>query len=189
MRGKRTRKRIFLGPEGFSERSYGRYLQQIADNHNLPIHIDCNNVTGGGDPLKVVEESIRLMKRNSRNHGDYLVKAIMLDSDKLGRSIDRDNKIGPLAAEHNVKLVYSKPNFEVFLLRHFPGYENKSPPAEASLSELVKVWPEYRKGIDARSIYRQLGEDGFMRACTVEGTLRDFLISIGFDRIFPDLRT
>lgn len=188
MHGRKRRKRIFLGTEGFSERSYGRYLQQIADYHNLPIHIDCNNVTGGGDPLKVVEESIRLMKRNSRNHGDYLVKAIMLDSDKLGRSNDRDNRIRPLIAEDNVKLVYSEPNFEAFLLRHFPGCGNKRPPADASLPELAKIWPEYFKGLDARSIYKQLGEDGLMRACTVEDSLRDFLLSMGFGRIFPELR-
>ncbi len=188
MQGRKTRKRIFLGPEGFSERSYGRYLRLIADKHNLPVHIDCNYVTGGGDPLKVVDESIKLMKRNSRNHGDYLVKAVMLDSDKLGRSIDRDNKIRALAAENNVKLVYSEPNFEAFLLRHFPGCENKRPPADASLSELKKVWPEYYKGIDARSIFKKLGEDGLLRASMVEDSLRDFLISIGFDRTFSSLR-
>ena len=188
MQGRKTRKRIFLGPEGFSERSYGRYLQQIADFHNLPIHIDCNKVTGGGDPLKVVEKSLYLMERNSRNHGNYLVKAVMLDSDKLGRSIDRDNKIRALAAEHNVKLIYSEPNFEAFLLRHFPRYGNKRPPAQASLTELEKVWPEYYKGIDARSIFKKLGENGLLRACTVEDSLRDFLVSIGFGRIFSDLR-
>lgn len=188
MQGRKTRKRIFLGSEGFSERNYGQYVRLIAEKYNLPIHIDCNYVTGGGDPLKVVEESIRLMKRNSRNHGDYLVKAIMLDADKLGRSNDRDNRIRPLASSGKIKLLYSSPNFEAFLLRHFPGYETKRPPADVSLSELAKVWPEYFKGIDARSIYKQLGEDGLMRACTVEDSLKDFLIGIGFDRIFPDLR-
>ena len=188
MQGRKTRKRIFLGSEGISERNYGQYLRLIAEKYNLLIHIDCNYVTGGGDPLKVVEESIRRMKWNSKNRGDYLVKAIMLDADKLGRSNDRDNKIRPLVSSGNIRLLYSTPNFEAFLLRHFPGYENKSPPADASLSELAKVWPEYRKGIDARSIYKQLGEDGLVRACTVEDSLRDFLTSIGFGEIFADLR-
>ena len=188
MQGRKTRKRIFLGCEGTSERNYGRYLRLIAEDHRLPIHIDCNYVIGGGDPLKVVQESIKLMKSNSRYHGDYLVKAVMLDSDKLRRSVDRDNKIRPLAAEHNVKLVYSNPNFEAFLLRHFPGCENKRPPADTALSELEKVWPEYHKGIDARSIHKQLGEDGLRRACAVEDSLRHFLFSIGFNRIFPELR-
>ena len=188
MQGRKTRKRIFLGSEGISERNYGQYLRMIASNHNLQIHIDCNYVTGGGDPLKVVQESIKLMKRHSRNHGDYLVKAVMLDSDKLGRSTDRDNKIKPLAADHDVKLLYSDPNFEAFLLRHFPGCESKRPSAEASLSELEKIWPAYLKGIDARSIYKQMGEDGLLRACTVEDSLRDFLTVIGFGEIFADLR-
>ena len=188
MQGRKPRKRIFLGSEGISERNYGQFLKFIADNHNLQIHIDCNYVTGGGDPLKVVQESIRLMKRNSRNHGDYLVKAIMLDSDKLGRSTDRDNKIPPLVVGHDMKLIYSDPNFEAFLLRHFPGCENKKPPAKTAISELKKAWPDYYKGIDARSIYKQLGKDGLMRACTVEDSLRDFLTVIGFGEIFADLR-
>ena len=187
MQGRKPRKRVFLGSEGTSERNYGQYLRLIADSHNLQIHIDCNYVTGGGDPLKVVQESINLMKRNSRNHGDYLVKAIMLDSDKLGRSVDRDNKIKPLVTGSDIKLIYSTPNFEAFLLRHFLGCENKRPPADTALSELKKVWPVYFKGIDARSIYKQLSEGGLIRACTVEGSLRDFLISIGFGEIFPDL--
>ena len=187
MQGRKKRKRIFLGSEGISERSYGVFLQQIADFNNLPIHIDCNHVVGGGDPLKVVEDSINRMKRKSKNREDYLIKAIMLDADKLGHSIDRDNKIRPLAAEHNLKLVYSEPNFEAFLLRHFTGCERKRPPAYASLSELEKVWPDYTKGIDHKSLYARLGEDGLLRACTVEDSLRDFLLSMGFDRIFPNL--
>ena len=64
MQGRKPRKRIFLGSEGISERNYGQFLKLIADNHNLQIHIDCNYVTGGGDPLKVVQESIRLMMSN-----------------------------------------------------------------------------------------------------------------------------
>ena len=188
MQGRNTRKRIFLGSEGISERNYGQYLRLIAEKYNLPIHIDCNYVTGGGDPLKVVEVSIKLMKRNSRNHGDYLVKAIMLDADKLGRSNDRDNRIRPLVSSGNIRLLYSTPNFEAFLLRHISGCESKRPPADVSLSELAKVWPEYFKGIDARSIYKRLGEDGLMRVCTVEDSLRDFLLSMGFGRIFPELR-
>ena len=119
MQGRKTRIRIFLGSEGLSERNYGQYLRLIANNHSLPIHIDCNYVTGGGDPLKIVEESSKLMKRNSRNHGDYLVKAIMLDSDKLGRSIDRDNKIRQLISGSDIRLLYSSPNFEACSMEHF----------------------------------------------------------------------
>ena len=130
MQGRKTRKRIFLGSEGLSERNYGQYLRLIANNHSLPIHIDCNYVTGGGDPLKIVEESSKLMKRNSRNHGDYLVKAIILDSDKLGRSIDRDNKIRQLISGSDIRLLYSSPNFEAWFdgtfLRSFLHYQSSS---------------------------------------------------------------
>ena len=171
---RKPRKRIFLGSEGTSERNYGRYLKLIADKHDLSIHTDCDYVTGGGDPLKIVQESIKLIKRNSRNHGEYLVKAIMLDSDKLGRSPDRDDKIKPLVADGDIRLIYSRPNFEAFLLRHFPECVHKRPPASISLSELKKIWPSYAKGVDARSLYYKLGEDGLKRIVRVEDDLRDF---------------
>ena len=180
---RKPRKRVFLGSEGISERNYGQYLRIIADKHNLQIHLDCDYTIGGGDPLTIVEESIKLLNRNTTRHGEYWVKAIMLDSDKLGDKAARDNLIPTLIKRNNIKLIYSTPNFEALLLRHFRGCENRIPPAKKSLNELRKVWPNYTKGVDANSLYRQLREDGLWRAVNVEDDLRDFLKSIGFRNI------
>ncbi len=145
MARRKPRKRVFLGSEGISERNYGQYLRKIADEHDLQIHLDCVLPIGGGDPLTIVEESIKSLNRNTTRHGEYWVKAIMLDSDKLGDNAERDNLIPPLIERNNIKLIYSTPNFEALLLRHFPGCENRIPPAKESLNELRKVWPNYTK--------------------------------------------
>ena len=107
----------------------------------------------------------------------------MLDSDKLGVTTERDIIIPQLAERSNIKLIYSVPNFEAFLLRHFEGCENRMPPANESLNELRNVWPNYAKGVDAKTLYRQLGKEGLRRAVNSEDDLRDFLVSIGFRNI------
>ena len=183
MARRKPRTRVFLGSEGISERNYGQYLRLIADKHHLQIHLDCVYPIGGGDPLKIVQESIKLLKRNSKSHGEYRVKAVMLDSDKLGVTTERDIIIPQLAERSNIKLIYSVPNFEAFLLRHFEGCENRMPPANESLNELRNVWPNYAKGVDAKTLYRQLGKEGLRRAVNSEDDLRDFLVSIGFRNI------
>lgn len=177
----RPRKRVFFSCEGISERNYAQYIRKIAEDNNLPIYFDCKNVIGGGDPLKIVEDSIKIIQRNIRNHGGYVAKTIMLDSDKLGASKERDSKIPGLIRKHKINLIYSNPNIEGLLLRHFQGYENAIPSVSKSMSELQKVWPEYFKGVDAKTLYRKLGPEGLKRACQVEMNLRDFLISIGFN--------
>ena len=80
MARRKPRKRVFLGSEGSSERNYGQYLRLIADKHHLQIHLDCVYPIGGGDPLSIVQESIKLIKRESRNHGEYRVNDVVDDS-------------------------------------------------------------------------------------------------------------
>src|SRR5690606_9502747 len=167
--------------EGISERNYGQFLRLVAEKHGLPIFLDCKNVIDGGDPLKIVEESIKQMERSIRNHGNYAVKAIMLDSDKLGETKSRDDKIPALVRKYNVKLIYSRPNIEALLLRHFNGCEHLNPPANRCLAELQKVWPEYYKGVDSKTLYQKLGIEGLRRACQAEADLNEFLVSIGFN--------
>jgi len=65
-------KRVFLGCEGESERSYGAWLQKIAQDLKLPITIDTYPDTGGGDqPHQIIERCLIEMKR-SRDCEDHI---------------------------------------------------------------------------------------------------------------------
>jgi len=83
------RTRIYFGCEGQSEQSYGKRLNEIADEVSLHLHFD-NDVLqpGGGDPLELV----RLRSFASARRGESAA------SSRIGRFCwtgTNSNKIQP----------------------------------------------------------------------------------------------
>ena len=178
------RKRIFFASEGVSERNYGTYLQRIVDSQNLPIHIDSQRmIIGGGDPLKIVKESVKLLTKNrkKRNKEEYKHRVVMLDKDTLGQNNNRDQQIQRIVTENDLQLIYNDPNFESLALHHLQNCQNLRPPANQTLAVLRANWPNYKKGMPATDLYKKLGIEGLKLATTVEPGLKEFAELIGID--------
>lgn len=175
----RLRRRVFVGCEGPSERSYSRWLQAQCDRTGLHIHLD-THLAGGGDPLAIVEASISAMRRKERALGRYQLKIVLLDSDKLGRDPRRDALIAPRAARAGVRLLYQEWEHEALLLRHFPRHGDKRPPAGQGERALRRVWRTYRKPADALELNQKLDASALHRAMAVEIELARFLQELGF---------
>ncbi len=180
------RKRVFLGCEGESERGYGVWLHFLADDiDSLHLHIDpFIPGTGGGDPLSVVERSIKEMRRRAKQEG-YIARGILLDGDRLGEDRARDQRAAALARTNDVDLIFQDPDHEAFLLHHFPGCETLHPPKGNSERELKAVWPEYEKPMGRVDLQRKLSIDDLRRACTVELAFRAFLTKLEFPLNLP----
>lgn len=175
----KPRKRIYVGCEGESKRSYVRWLQSRLDEFGLHLHLD-TFVAGGGDPLAVVEACVSECKRRERQFGRYKKRAILLDSDKIGLTQDRDVKIGPLIQAATIQSIFQVFEHEALLLRHFEGQHRKRPAKGRSLVALRKVWPTYQKPADAQSLGKFISVDGLKSAMQSETELRTFLLGIGF---------
>jgi hypothetical protein len=174
------RDRVFFAGEGISERNYGQIIRLIAEQQSIKIHVDCKAVTGG-DPLDIVRESVKQYKRGVKNHAPYEHGVIMLDSDTLGKNINRDNQIPIILLNMDIDLIYNDPNFEAFILHHFDGHEHDNPPAVQSLNRLKTVFPNYEKNIDAKSLLDTFSIEGVSRACSVHPELRSFLEKLNIE--------
>ena len=42
------RKRFFLAVEGESEQSFAKWIQELADEKDLNVHLQCDVLSGGG---------------------------------------------------------------------------------------------------------------------------------------------
>jgi len=173
------RTRIFVGCEGASERSYVKWIQDMADGVGLRLHFD-PQIAGGGDPLAVVEESISALRKRESLQGKFARKAVLLDKDRIGQSPGRDQRIGPLVARHGLVLIYQEWEHEALLLRHYLPSRNLRPPAGASLPLLRVHWPNYSKPADALDLRRRLLLENLNTAISVEPDLRSFLHGLGF---------
>jgi len=175
------RKRIYLGCEGESEQSYGKRLNEIADEAGLHLHIDCDVLQpGSGDPLALIEMAVRHIRQKVSNRGLFAHRAVILDADKLNISPDRDARIPRLAESHSIQLIWQRPCHEGFLLRHFPRRDTIRPlTAGLAMAALVNFWPEFRKGMTARELATRIDQASVLRAAAVEPDLNAFLALIG----------
>ncbi len=175
------RKRVFLGCQGDSERSYGTFLHRLIETKGR-LHIDAVPLQpGAGDPLATVERAVRMLKKRESTFGAYAVRAILLDYDQWGLAKDRDCQVMPLAKRHRIHLIWQNPTHEALLLRHITGRESHKPQtAKEALRRLRAKWNDYEKGIPANYLSGKLTVVEVQRACTAEPDLCTFLDGLGY---------
>lgn len=177
------RRPVFFGCEGESEFGYGALVRRLQEEHRRDLHLDVTLLRpGGGDPLALVELACQKIRDTERKRDiHYSFRVVLLDSDKLGHDRQRDERMSHLAETEELLLIWQKPCHEGFLLRHLDGCQTLRPqtPADA-LSELLRRWPNYRKGSSAARLLTRIRAEQIAAAATVEPSLREFLHNIGF---------
>lgn len=171
------RRRVFLGCEGASELGYAAFLAHLARERRLPLHIDGVLLQpGAGDHCALVERAIDLLRENVRRDGPYEHRAILLDSDRLGRSPERDARARRLAEEARLLLIWQEPCYEALVLRHLDGCATLRPPTAGEALRLLRQrWGDYAKATPARRLVERLDEASLRRAVQVEPELARFL--------------
>jgi hypothetical protein len=175
------RRRVFLGCEGESEQGYGALLRRLLETRRQDVHLDVVLLRpGGGDPLALIELAQRLIANSERKReAPYALRAVLLDSDKLGQVPERDARID--AAALGIKLIWQEPCHEALLLRHLAGCRYLRPATpDLAMAELAWHWPEYTKGLSAMRLAERIGENEVRYALQVELGLAGFLSDIGF---------
>jgi hypothetical protein len=156
-------------------------LQRIANDQQRPhIFLDLQ-VLRGGDPLAVVEAARQKEREQSSKHGEFAFRAIFLDRDRLGQSPARDDQIPAITAAGDFLLIWQRPCFEGFLLRHLPGCEAHQPATSALANAAIRrQWPDYRKPMPQRRLATRIQYDDIRAVAAVEPDLHAFLTAICF---------
>ena len=171
------RKRIFIGAEGESERSFAKWLSRLCESADLHVHLDVR-VCGGGDGFKVVEYSVEQYRRR-RDYGTYSAGLVLLDADPIEE--DRMHGRDPSTAldGENLLLSYLQPNLEGLLYRLHPGCERRFVFAREASRSLQAVWPDYVKPTPAETLHRRFGLRDLRRASRHDDYLREALELLG----------
>jgi hypothetical protein len=176
------RRRIFLGCEGSSEQAYGTLLARLArDRQDIHVHIDVVGLNpGAGDPLALVERVFQEIARRERDRVPYVIKALLLDHDKIGHAPERDAQVSTRAREGKLLLIWQQPIHEGFLLRHLDRCEGLRPPKHRCLATLKREWPGYTKPMTADKLGERIALAEIRRDRAVEPELDEFLRAIGW---------
>lgn len=177
------RKRIFLGCEGESERSYGALLARLVESQHQRIFLDTVLLQpGGGDPLALVLLAARRLREQESKRGAYVAAYLLVDADKLGNKPERDRQILAAARKAGLNLIWQEPCHEGLLLRHLPGCEQLRPATtELAFATLKQRWPGYEKNLPAAKLALVLGAEEVRRARRVTDALDRLLKEMGFE--------
>ena len=132
----------------------------------------------GGDSVSVVEEAIRHLARHSakRDIGDRLV---LLDRDRIEQDLKAGRGAQAAASGWNLKILFQDPNLEGLLFRLHKGHERRRVTAGDAMTELRKVWPEYRKPPTADQLSRRFTLSDVRRAARHDEELQKILAILG----------
>jgi len=177
------RRRVYLGCEGESERSYGALISRLLENrrHDMHLHLDLLR-PGGGDPLALIELAQKRAAAGERkSESPYVRRAVLMDADRLGQSPPRDAQMLLIAQAAHIQIIWQRPCHEALLLRHLEGCQHLRPPTPMqALADLRQHWREYVKGMAAIQLSDRIDHAALRRALQVEPELADFLASIGY---------
>ena len=176
------RRRIFIGCEGESERSYAALLQKLLDARARRFHLDAVVLNpGAGDPHELVRRAIARASHLAERHGAHAFRAVLRDADRHDAASLLGRRTTELAHESDMALIWQEPCHEALLLRHLRGCRDLRPSTSPeALKVLLRHWPAYRKAMPAVSREAMLDEAAVLRAAEVEPALRSLLRFVGF---------
>lgn len=172
------RTRFFFSVEGEGEQSVIKWLQELADQNGLHVHLDCEVLKGGGYKT-MLEDAIRYRKRKERQTAKKTI--LLIDSDRAERGDDGWSlpQLKQEALKNKIHVCVQNPNLEGLLLRLMPGKENLQPNVSNAYKQLRSLWPNYEKPADARTLAAKFSLNDLIRAARVDIELKTLLSLIG----------
>ena len=172
------RTRFFLAVEGQGEQSFIKWLGELADHNGLHVTLDCQPL-GGGGYRKMLERTIRYRRKKERHKAKATF--LLVDSD---RSVHDDgwtiSELQTEAAKNKIELYLQIPNQEGLLLRMLPNNERLQPNIATVRRQLLSIWSEYQKPVDARMLASKFTLADLQRVAKVDAELKKLLLIIGF---------
>lgn len=173
------RKWIYCAVEGEGEQAFIKFLQQIATQKGLHVHLDCVPLNGGGYKSMLAKANLY---RSRKERFKAKASILFVDTDRAEKNDDgwTLEKLHAEATKKKFTVCLQNPNQEGLLLRLIPGKERLQPHATTAHKLLQKEWPDYQKPTDAHTLKAKFSLEDLLRAARVDEELSRLLTIIGF---------
>ena len=81
------RKRFFIAVEGEGDRSFIKWVGQLAEQEGLHVHLDCHPLGGGGYKA-MLKKAVAYNKKKKETKGTPKSSILFVDSDRAAREDD-----------------------------------------------------------------------------------------------------
>ena len=173
------RERVFLAGEGESEAAFGAWLNGLCEGARLHLHLDVQPL-GGGDPLALVEQAIRLRAARSGRNLIYKASVLLIDTDRLDDGSERSRRAIATASRGDLRLVRQRPRFQSLVLRLHARHERTFLFGADIDVRLGRVWSDYKKGRVTRyDLSRRFTHADLLRAAACDEELQALVALLG----------
>jgi hypothetical protein len=174
----RQRARYFVAAEGESEQSFVAWMQTLAEERNLPIHLDSIPLRGGGFS-SMLERAVLEHARRSRSKGAYSQRFLLVDADRTEHGDWPVDRLRQEASKHDIIVCLQRPNHEGLLYRMTEGFERAFVSAASAETKLKLHWSTYQKPANAQKLQSRFSLDDLLRAANFDADLAMLLRAIG----------
>ncbi|MEQ1889854.1 MAG: hypothetical protein ABL951_11860 [Alphaproteobacteria bacterium] len=174
---RKIRARFFFAVEGESEQSFVKWLQGLADQQGLYVHLDIRPLGGGGYSSMLKQAGI--FRERGLSNGRYKSSFLLVDEDRANSGDWSVEVLRQKASSQNINVCLQRPNLEGLLLRMILGKERSAPDASGVMPQLVSAWPGYRKPMNARDLEQKYSFNDVARVANLEPDLLAMLKKIG----------
>ena len=164
--------------EGEGEQSFIKWLQQLADQSGLHVHLDCQPLGGGGYKT-MLEKTVRERKRKGRQSAKCSI--LLVDSDRAERGDDGWSllQLKQEASKQKLTICIQNSNQEGLLLRLMLGNERLQPNIASVQKQLRTAWSGYQKPVNAQMLASKFSLDDLLRVARVDVELNILLSMVG----------
>lgn len=174
-----VRRRFFLAVEGESEQSFAKWLQFVANERNLNIHLQYRVLSGGG--FSSMLRNACAYRDQEKRKGKVERSFLIVDEDRASSGIDWPvERLKREAGNNGLSLYIQKPNFEGGLIRMLPGREQAVLSSANAKQQIFSIFPNYQKPIDARMLMQKFSIEDLLRTARYDADLMSLLSAIGF---------
>jgi hypothetical protein len=172
---------FYIAVEGKSEQSFIKFLQQIADQNGVSVHLEAHPLNGGGYQ-SMLQNAEKHRKNHFRNRTKPEYSILLIDEDRAQTNEDSwtIERLKKEALREKFVVSLLSPNLEGLYYRMFEGNEKKQPDY-ANIRNLLKAkWPEYKKNTDATTLMDKFNKNVLFEAAKYDDELKQLLLLVGF---------
>jgi hypothetical protein len=177
----KRRTRFFVAVEGESEQSFVAWLQRLAFQEDLAIHLDTMVLHGGGF-ASMLHQAVTEEKRRAGKRGPYKCRFLLVDEDRSHRGDWSVEKLKGEAKRHQMQVCVQRPNHEGLLYRMVNGHENDFVTATTAQAKLRACWRTYEKPVNAQKLDQRYSLGDLLRTANFDEDLCYLLRTIGMLR-------
>ena len=165
---------VFWGCEGQSEISYAAFLNELFERASIPVRLKAFDLGGAGSVAVKIYKATKILRSERSKGSKFKQKFVMMDIDRAESDPIEKSKADIEARNSKIGVLWQRPCFEGFLIKHFEEIRDRNPPnCKVAEAVLKTVWADYDKPETARRLTKRLQFDPHIKSLlTVESQFK-----------------